>query len=156
MIKIKYHKTVLISIMLLASISATSFAQKKTDTSKMIYLPVYSSIYHGDKNRELDLAITVNLRNMDPNNNITVYSVDYFNKSGNLVRNYLSSSIILKPYETVNYIVNESDTHGGSSATFIVKWDSNVKANDLLVEAVMIGTYPQGISFVTRGIIIKK
>ena len=136
---------------------ATSFAQKKSDNSKLVYVPVYSSIYHGDQVREFDLAITLTVRNINSNKSITVYSIDYYGNSGNLIRNYLNKPKILKPYETANIVVKESDTHGGSSASFLIKWDADRNVNDLFVEAVMIGTQQQqGISFTSRGIPVKK
>jgi len=134
-----------------------SNAQKKSDNSGLIYVPVYSSIYYGDGNPEFDLTVTLTIRNIDMVNSVTVYSVDYYNKSGSLVRSYLKTPAVLKPFETKNFIVNESDTRGGSSASFLIRWDSGKKINDLFVEAVMIGTrQQQGISFTSRGINIKR
>lgn len=149
-----FKKTVFIILFLMLSI--LGFAQKNTDNSKLIYIPVYSSINHGDENLKFDLAVTLTIRNLN-NGSITVYSVDYYNNSGNLVRNYLNTAITLKSYETVNFLVKESDTMGGSSASFLVKWESGKAANDLFAEAVMIGTQDRrGISFTSRGFSIKK
>jgi len=132
------------------------YAQKKSDSARQVYVPVYSSVYHGDRASEFFLAVTLSIRNTDSKNSVAVYSVDYYNNSGNLVRNYLNEKKILKPFETLNFIVKESDTHGGSSASFLVKWNAGKNVNDLLVEAIMIGTQQQqGISFTTRGIHLK-
>jgi hypothetical protein len=152
-----YHKlTAIFLILFLTCTSSSSFAQKKSDNSKLIYVPVYSSIYYGDRDREFDLAITLSVRNIDKNSSITIHSVDYYNKSGKLVRSYLNTPKILGPYETAIFIVKESDSHGGSTASFLVRWSGDKNVNDLLVEAVMIGTQQQqGISFISRGIHIK-
>jgi hypothetical protein len=155
---IKFTKWILIffSIFFLCPLSGTAFSQKKNNISKLVYVPVYSSIYHGDQEREFNLAITLTLRNLN-NSIIEVYSVDYYNNTGTLVRNYLNSVKILKPYETVNFVIKESDTRGGDSASFLIKWGSEIILNDLFAEAVMIGTKDRrGISFTSRGFSIKK
>lgn len=155
---IKFTKWILIffSIFFLCHLSGTAFSQKKNNISKLVYVPVYSSIYHGDQEREFNLAITLTLRNLN-NSNIEVYSVEYYNNTGTMVRNYLDSVKILKPYETVNFVIKESDTRGGDSASFLIKWGSEIIVNDLFAEAVMIGTKDRrGISFTSRGFSIKK
>jgi len=142
-------------LLILCSLPFSVFGQKKTDNSRLIYVPVYSSIYHGNQDRVINLAVTLSIRNVD-SSSITVSSIDYYSSSGTLIRNYLNTPKVLNPYETMNIIIKESDTKGGSTSGFVVKWISDNKGNDLFVEAVMIGTYPQGISFTSRGINIKK
>lgn len=155
--KINNKLTPALLILFLICTSSSLVAQKKSDNYKLIYVPVYSSIYYGDRDREFDLAITLSIRNVDSDSSITIHSVDYYNKSGKLVRSYLNTAKILRPYETAVFIVKESDSHGGSTASFLVKWSGDKNANDLIVEAVMIGTQQQqGISFISRGIQIKK
>ncbi len=146
---------VLLLLLILCSLPVSVFGQKKTDNSRLIYVPVYSSIYHGNQDRVINLAVTLSIRNVD-SSSITVSSIDYYSSSGTLIRNYLNTPKVLNPYETMNIIIKESDTKGGSTSGFVVKWISDNKGNDLFVEAVMIGTYPQGISFTSRGINIKK
>ncbi len=152
----KIFKTAFLFTVFICYAYVYSFAQNKSDTAKLIYVPVYSSIYHGDRENEFDLTITVTIRNLDSKESITLYSVDYYNSAGNPVRNYLNAPRVLKPFETVNFIVRESDTHGGSSSGFLVRWNADKKVTDLFVEAVMIGTkQQQGISFTSRGVHIK-
>ena len=64
-------------------------AEKKSDNLSFIYVPVYSSIFHGNQDRVINLAVTLSIRNVDSSNNITVHSIDYYNSSGELIRNYL-------------------------------------------------------------------
>ena len=57
---------------------------------------------------------------------------------------------------STRYIIMEGDKTGGSGANFIVKWKATQKVNPPIIEGVMIGTHSgQGISFVSRGQIIK-
>lgn len=137
-------------------LSTPLFSQKKTDTSKLIYVPVYSSIYHGNQDRVINLAVTLSIRNVDMRNPVTIHSINYYNSNGSLIRAYLNTARVLKPLETMNIIIKESDTQGGNTSCFIVGWGGEKNVSELLVEAVMIGTYPQGISFTSRGINIKK
>lgn len=153
--KVKFAAVLLLAF-LISSAPLNLSAQKKSDTSKQIYVPVYSSIYHGNRDKVINLAVTLSLRNVDSTRNVTVNSVDYYNSSGILIRNYLASPVSLKPLETMNIIIKEDDTQGGNTASFIVRWESAGSVNDLFVEAVMIGTYPQGISFTSRGIPVKR
>lgn len=154
--KFKKSGFTLLFIFLLSNFTVYLSAEKKPDNLNLIYVPVYSSIFHGNQDRVMNLAVTLSIRNVDSSSNITVNSIDYYNSSGGLIRNYLNTEKILTPYQTMNIIVKESDTQGGNTSGFIVKWSSGKNVNDLFVEAVMIGTYPQGISFTSRGINIKK
>ena len=141
-------------LLIFCSLTVSSPAQKKTESSKLIYVPVYSSIYHGNQDRVINLAVTLSIRNVD-SSSVTVQSIDYYNNSGNLIRNYLNTPKVLKQFETMNIVIKESDTQGGNTAGFVIKWNAEKTANDLFIEAVMIGTYPQGISFTSRGVNIK-
>ncbi len=117
-----------------------------------IYAPCYSHIYHGIKTRPLDLTITLSVRNTDPKHAVTVLSVDYHDTAGKLIRRYLEKTVRLEPLMTVEYIVDQTDTTGGSGANFMVRWSAEVPVNPLFVEAVMIGTSSQqGISFTSQG-----
>jgi hypothetical protein len=117
-----------------------------------VYVPIYSHIYSGLKGRPFSLAATLSIRNTDPKHAITLVSVKYFDSDGKLVKEYLDKRTGLKAMATTRYILTEGDTTGGSGANFLVKWESAVKVNPPIIEAVMIGTRSgQGISFVSRG-----
>ena len=117
-----------------------------------LYVPVYSHIYGGNKERPFNLAVTLSIRNTDMKGVITVVSVDYFDTKGVMVKEYLDREVRLGPLETLRYVVRESDTSGGSGANFIVRWHADTEVNLPLVESVMIGTQSQqGISFTSRG-----
>ena len=63
----------------------------------------------------------------------------------------------MKPLASTRYIVPESDRTGGSGANFIVRWEADTEVNKAIVEGIMIGTkMQQGISFVSRGQVIKE
>jgi hypothetical protein len=125
--------------------------------SQTVYVPVYSHIYHGDKERPIDLAVTLSIRNTDPDHPITLVSVDYFDSDGKRIRGYLESELKLGELSSTRYVVRESDQSGGSGAIFIVRWKSDAKVTPPIVETVMISTRTQqGISFTSRGQSIKE
>ena len=123
-----------------------------TSEGQSIYVPAYSHIYGGDRERPFLLTVTLSVRNTDPNHPIRIMAVDYYETSGALLKNYLSNPLTLKPLESVRYVVPEKDKAGGSGANFIVVWQSDQQVNSPIVEAVMIGTQSQqGLSFTSRG-----
>jgi hypothetical protein len=122
-----------------------------------IYVPAYSHIYHGDKERPFDLAVTLSIRNTDPVHAIDLITVDYFDTEGKKVRSYLGSELKLGPMVSTRYVVPESDSIGGSGANFIVRWKSSEKVSEPIAETVMISTRTQqGISFTSRGQVVRE
>ena len=121
-----------------------------------VYVPIYSHIYSGFKARPFDLAATLSVRNTDPTHTITLLAVTYYDSEGKLLKEYLSEPVKMTALMSTRYIIMEGDKTGGSGANFIVKWKADQKVNPPIIEGVMIGTHSgQGISFVSRGQIIK-
>ena len=116
-----------------------------------LYVPVYSHIYSGNKERAFDLTVTVSIRNTDPKYPVTLMHADFYNSEGKLLRKYIESPRQLKPLESIRYVIGESDKSGGSGANFLIGWQSEKPVNPPVVEAVMIGTQgQQGISFTSQ------
>lgn len=134
-----------------SNFSSFSYADEAIISSKgqTIYVPAYSHIYIGNKEQPSLLTITVSIRNVDPKYSIKVKTVDYYETQGKLLKNFLGTPIILKPLESMRYVVPQKDKAGGSGANFIVEWKSDNFVNAPIVETVMIGS--QGISFISRG-----
>ena len=127
---------------------------RKSD-GQTVYVPVYSHIYGGNRERPFNLAVTLSIRNTDMSGGIRIASADYYNSEGELVEKYLDQETTLGPLATLRYVVRESDTSGGSGANFIVKWYSDTAVSPPVIESVMIGTQSQqGISFTSRGQVI--
>jgi len=123
-----------------------------------VYVPAYSSIFHGDLKWEFNLSITLSIHNIDLKNNILISSIDYYNSSGKLLHKYIDKKTLeLKPLETYNLGIKETDESGGIGANFIVKWHSYSKVNSPIIETVMISTRgQQGLSFTSRGVTISE
>lgn len=117
-----------------------------------VYVPIYSHIYHGDREREFNLTATLSIRNTNVDKEIMLHAIDYFDSEGTLVKKYLETPIVLKKFGAIRYVIKATDKSGGSGAKFIVRWSSKKLSNAPLIEAIMISTQSQqGISFVSRG-----
>jgi len=132
-------------------------SEAKLSNGATVYLPVYSHIYVGIKGLRYELAISLIIRNTDPSRAIRVYSVDYYDSDGKLVRHFQQEPVVIPPLASKDFFVSQSDTTGGFGASFVVKWDSATKVNEPIIEGVMAGTMSgQGISFTTRGQVIEE
>jgi hypothetical protein len=119
---------------------------------QLVYTPIYSHIYSGNREHPFYLAATLSIRNTDPDHPITIMIADYYDSEGKVIRKYLEKPLQLGPMAAVRYVIKESDKSGGSGASFLVKWRSDENVSAPIIESVMIGTQTQqGISFTSRG-----
>lgn len=122
---------------------------------QVLYVPAYSHVYSGDRERPVLLTATLSVRNTDPQRAIRLVGVRYVGSEGQVIRSYLDAPRVLAPLATAAYVVAESDRAGGSGASFLVEWAADAPVASPVVEAVMISTAgQQGISFVTEGRVI--
>jgi len=137
-----------------SNVSTFAYADKTIMLSKgqTIYVPAYSHIYSGNRERPFLLTVTVSIRNIDMKQSIKITTVDYYETQGNLLTKFIKTPITLKPLESVRYVIPEKDKAGGSGANFIVEWKSDNFVNPPIVESIMIGTQSQqGVSFTSHG-----
>lgn len=122
-----------------------------------IYVPIYSSIFYHTAKRTLELAATLSVHNTDLDDPIRLTKVDYYNLKGERIRKYLKQPVVLRPLQTINYVIEERDKSGGTGANFIVEWRGAHGVNSPIVEAIMIGAGSgQGISFTSIGKVIER
>ncbi|MCU0588240.1 MAG: DUF3124 domain-containing protein [Syntrophobacteraceae bacterium] len=138
---------------------APVLAGKASDLSRggTFYVPVYSHVYHGDKEHPFYVAATLSIRNVDPRHAITVTEIDYHDFKGQLLKKWLEKPVQIGPQAAEEVIIKESDKSGGFGAHFIVRWKAGHEVNPPIMETVMIGSSgQQGISFTSRGIAIRE
>ena len=136
-----------------------AIAQNKPSVSRgqILYVPVYSHIYIGDRERPFLLTVTLSIRNTDRNFPITIQKVVYYDSHGKPLNAYLDKPMALEKLSSTRFVVRESDKSGGSGASFMVEWDSDQAVSPPLVETIMIGAQTQqGISFTSRGQVIEE
>jgi len=126
--------------------------QIELSKGQRVYVPAYSHIYSGDKEKPFLLTVTLSIRNIDPTNQIKIIQVDYYETQGELLKKHIDNPISLNPLESLRYVIPERDKSGGSGANFVVEWHSDKLVNRPIIESIMIGTQSgQGISFTSRG-----
>ena len=128
---------------------------KPVVAGQTVYVPIYSHIY-AQGGKPFLLEATLSVRNTDPNEDITIAAVRYYDTNGNLIKDYLEKTIRLKPLATAEFLVAQKKIEGGSGANFIVEWVSDTPVNEPVIESVMVGLNSQaGISFVRLGVAIQ-
>ncbi len=160
----KYEKKTQLIIFMLILLITGIFPDHGSASSTVIllkgqcvYVPIYSHIYHGNRDKPFDLTATLSIRNTNLKQEITLISADYFDSNGNFLKNYVEKPIKLKKLASIRYTIKSKDNSGGSGAKFIVRWKSKEPVNPPLIEAIMISTRSQqGISFISRGQTIKE
>ena len=129
---------------------------KSLPVQQLVYVPVYSHVYY-QGGSPYSLETTLSIRNIDPDQNIFLESVKYFDTDGKLVKNHLDRTIKLSPLQTMEFLVERRDSTGGSGANFLVEWSGDLATDKPLVEAVMVGTSgTQGICFSRSGVEITR
>jgi hypothetical protein len=117
-----------------------------------LYVPAYSSIYAGRGASQLDLTVTLSLRNPSSTDALLIERVDYLDTTGALVRQYFDEPRPLAPLGTAEIIIPDRDVRGGTGAKFLVDWAGPAASSAPVVEAVMIGILgTHGFSFVSPG-----
>ncbi|MCH9652297.1 MAG: DUF3124 domain-containing protein [Planctomycetes bacterium] len=136
----------------LTEYQAENISLDKLSTRQLVYVPSYSHIYyHGGA--PLLLETTLSIRNIDQSHSIYLNSIEYFNTQGKLVKKYLDQTIKLAPFQTIEFLVEDRDSSGGSGANFLVEWGAEIEVDKPLIETVMVGVSgSQAISFSRSGV----
>lgn len=117
------------------------------------YLSVYSEIYSYSHETTFPLTATVSIHNTSTTDSIYITKADYYNTHGELGRSYIDKAIFVKPLESLQIVISETDETGGTGANFIFDWVTRNSTNEPFFEAVMISTSgQQGMSFTTQGV----
>lgn len=126
-------------------------------STEQIYVPVYSDIYYVDAEHTFSLTATLSIRNTSFSDSIYVFAIDYYNSAGQKVRSFNTETLLVKPMESVEYVVENKDDTGGVGANFVIDWGAKKSVQRPYLQCVMIGTAgQQGISFTTEGIVMTK
>lgn len=144
-----------ICIVLLAHLFAASreaVAGPELSDGESVYVSIYSNVYAGPTKRVFPLGPMLSIRNTDPEYAITILQADYYNDKGELAHRYIREPLELAPLASHHYYIEEDDKKGGSGANFIVKWKSEKRVNQPIIQGIMLGMKSgQGVSFVCPG-----
>lgn len=121
-----------------------------------VYVPAYSHIYF-ENNRPALLTITLSVRNTDPEHEIVLSSVQYYDTDGKVVRSLLERAVRVPAMATREFVIGRDDSAGGSGANFLVEWGAAQPVSEPIIETVMIDMRgQQSISFARTGKVIKE
>lgn len=139
-------------------LKAIAFEPAQIVVGQTVYVPIYSHIFHhNSRDRGINLAATLSIRNTDDKNSIILTAVRYYNTQGQLLKQYLENPIELNPMATTAFFVEADDVTGGAGANFIVEWKAKKLVTEPVIEAVMISTASgQGISFISPGRVLSR
>lgn len=136
--------------------SAAVAAPGPNESSELVYIPIYSSIFTTDAARKADLTVTLAIRNTDAARAITLRSVRYFDSNGKMLQAYVSAPSAIAPMAAYTVVIPETDTRAGVAGSFLVDWSAAESVSAPVIEAVMIGSRgQQGISFLSHGRILR-
>lgn len=129
--------------------------QYYTDTT---YLPAYSEIYSQTKLRTIPLTVMLSIRSGSFTDTTIINTISYYDTNGEILKEYLTKPVILKPMHSIDYIVplnnknsKETTKRGGTGAHFIVDWGAETNTQPIM-QCVMHGSVGNhSVSFVVPG-----
>ncbi|MBI5922704.1 MAG: DUF3124 domain-containing protein [Betaproteobacteria bacterium] len=122
---------------------------------QVLYLPVYSHIYHGDLDKQGKpfqtlLSAHVSIRNTNPQVPLKILYARYYDTDGKLLKEFVPAPVSIPPLGTHELFVPRSDVTGGSGANFLISWSAAAAVNPPLVEALHADIQPaRTLIFVT-------
>ena len=150
-------KRVVLVIFILLFFAGYTNAGEHLSKGESVYVSIYSNVFSGVKLHALELSGMLSIRNTDPKYFISILKADYYDSKGEILERYITQPLKLKPLESTHFLVKVSDKRGGPGAKFIVKWQSDHKVNQPIIEGIMLSTRAQqGISFICPGKIISE
>jgi hypothetical protein len=116
------------------------------------YVPIYSTIYLGERDVQAGLAVTLSVRNTSPDHELVVHRLDYYDTAGNLVESFADQPHAVPVMATAEFLIDAGDPVGGPGANYLVQWSVPESGPEPLIEAVMIGRSAAGnVSLIVRG-----
>jgi len=140
----------------------TVLAQRTLSNGQHLYLPIYSVIQYGDLDRsgaarELPVSSLVSIHNTDLDKPIRLLAARYYATDGKFLRNFVPAPRVLKPMETVEFLVERRDVVGGSGANFVIQWEAAVPVSPPLVQALHVELQTnRAIVFTTDAVLIPR
>ncbi len=124
-------------------------------SSQILYLPIYSHIYHGDldsagKPVQTLLSAHVSIRNTNTNKSLKLQYARYYDTDGKLLKEFVPDALVIPPLGTYELFVPRSDISGGSGANFLIAWSAQTSVNPPLVEALHVDIQAaRALTFIT-------
>ncbi|MBI5938230.1 MAG: DUF3124 domain-containing protein [Betaproteobacteria bacterium] len=144
--------------MLLGLLSGLAMAGEPASTSRgqTLYLPIYSHVWYGDKERHREpykamMSALVSIRSTDPVKPLRLLSARYYSTDGKLLAEYVPKPRVLPPLGTIEFLVEQREAKGGSGANFLIEWEADQPMNPPWAQAVHVSIQVQrSLSFITE------
>ena len=160
------HNRIVFFLILLALCSHSFFVHAENlplSRGQMLYLPIYSNIWHGDTHpikgepMKSNMSALVSIRNTSQKTPIKVLSARYYNTEGKLIKDFVSAPKAIAALGTLELFIEKSEAEGGSGANFLIQWEAVSDTNAPIVEAVHIDNQAgRPYSFITSARAIHK
>lgn len=120
-----------------------------------LYLPIYSHVWYGDQARggpyKAMMSALVSIRSTDPGRPLRLLSARYYSTDGKLLAEYVPKPRSLPPLGTIELLVEQRETKGGSGANFLIEWEADQPVSPPWVQAVHVSIQGQrSLSFITE------
>jgi len=139
------------------TLSTVDIADLQIVSGQTVFVPAYPEIFYDDSTRTIALTTTLAIHNTDPDHEIVIRSVRYYDTDGALVREFVESPVGLNPLATTGFVVPADDSVGGWGANFLVEWGAESPVYEPVIEAIMINTSGAlGLSFVSEGRVVSE
>jgi hypothetical protein len=89
--------------------------------SGVTYVPVYSTLYIGDREVQAGLAVTLSLRNTSPDRELVVHRVGYYDTAGTLILRLADRPHVVPAMATAEFFIDRRDPAGGPGANYLVE-----------------------------------
>lgn len=128
------------------------------EISRDVYVPAYSDLYYESRAKKTYFTVVLSLRNISFNDTIYFDRIEYYSSKGELLREYIDRTLMLRPMESMEYIVDEGEKEGGAGANFVVSYKARTGLkNHPFIEAIMMGNLDNyRFAFSSPGIPIEK
>ena len=127
-------------------------AQNYLSRGQTVYVPIYSSVIHGESNDKENLlaipfANILSIRNTNISHSIVIRHVKYYDADGKFLREEKGAQHPLGPLASTNVFVSAKDISAGPGGSFIVEWEADTEVNAPIVEG--INMYSLGMKMTT-------
>jgi hypothetical protein len=127
-------------------------AEGQPSTGQNVFVPLFSEVPFGDRGGRLLVRSTVVVRNLDPDDPLTIELAEYRDSGGKKVKLLADQPIRVAPLASHRFDVKESDTSGGTTPSMLVVWKAETPIDPPLVEGLMVSTLQNlGLAVRTEG-----
>ncbi len=130
-------------------------AAVKLIKGQTLCVPCYTSA--SSTQQVVSLKANLMVHNADPNNQINLVRLEYYDANGKMVSKYLQKPIKLNPLAATRLVLAEPVKGDISSGNLIVQWQADKKVIEPVINCVLLGSAgTHGYSVTTQGRVIQE